>query len=105
MKRVLDLLVIFLFSVSACWAENYPDMVTLESSENQSATFLSLGEAQKKDDIEVAIASYVDEMPAELFDLLAQGRSDFLTNHRRFGDDIKEAVARLEEICFGENRN
>ncbi|MBP5764075.1 MAG: hypothetical protein J6W47_03105 [Bacteroidales bacterium] len=51
MKRVLDLLVIFLFSVSACWAENYPDMVTLESSENQSATFLSLGEAQKKDDV------------------------------------------------------
>lgn len=59
----------------------------------------------QKDDIEVAIASYVDEMPAELFDLLAQGRSDFLTNHRRFGDDMKEAVARLEEICFGENRN
>ncbi|MBR0037470.1 MAG: hypothetical protein IJP70_07495 [Bacteroidales bacterium] len=52
----------------------------------------------QRDDIEVAIASYVDDMPQELFDLLSQGRPDFLTNHSRFGADMKEAVARLEEI-------
>lgn len=57
----------------------------------------------QKDDIEVAIASYVEDMPRELFELLAQGREDFLTNHRRFGNDMKEAVEKLEALCFGEN--
>ena len=42
-------------------------------------------------------------MPRELFELLAQGREDFLTNHRRFGNDMKEAVEKLEALCFGEN--
>lgn len=52
----------------------------------------------QRDDIEWAIATYADEMNRELLDLLAGGRSDFLRDHSRFGDDIALAVERLEEM-------
>ena len=54
----------------------------------------------QKDDIECAIASYVDTMPGELYALIAKGRPDFLLCHSRFGDDMKEAIATLEKLCF-----
>ena len=50
----------------------------------------------QRDDIEYAIANYVDSMPRELYDQLAEGRDDFLLDHRRFGDDMAEAVQKLE---------
>ncbi len=53
----------------------------------------------QKDDIEYAIASYVDDMSQELYTLLAEGRDDFLRNHATFGADITHAVERLEELC------
>ena len=52
----------------------------------------------QKDDIEVAIAQYADEMDAELFQLLAQGRKDFLHNHRLFGTELDEALTALEKM-------
>ena len=52
----------------------------------------------QKDDIEYAIASYVDEMSQELYDLIADGRSDFLREHSRFQEDITKAVELLEKM-------
>jgi len=52
----------------------------------------------QKDDIEYAIASYVDSMPRELYDLLAEGRPDFLLDHRRFAADMTLAVNHLERM-------
>jgi len=52
----------------------------------------------QKDDIEFAIASYADEMSRELFDVISKGKADFLHNHKRFKDDISEAVELLEKM-------
>ena len=46
----------------------------------------------QKDDIEYAIASYVDDMSQELYDEISGGRADFLRDHKRFQNDITEAV-------------
>ena len=51
----------------------------------------------QKDDIEIAIASYADEMSQELFDLISGGRADFL-NTQRFQEDITKAVEILENM-------
>ena len=50
----------------------------------------------QKDDIEIAIASYADEMSQELLDVISGGRADFLRGHKRFPEDITQAVERLE---------
>jgi len=52
----------------------------------------------QKDDIEYAIASYVDDMSQELYDSLAEYRADFLRDHKRFQEDITQAVERLERM-------
>lgn len=52
----------------------------------------------QKDDIEYAIASYVDDMSQELYDMIADGHSDFLLDHSRFEEDITKAVERLENM-------
>lgn len=52
----------------------------------------------QKDDIEIAIASYVDDMSKELYDAISDGREDFLRDHKRFRDDITMAVEKLEEM-------
>ena len=52
----------------------------------------------QKDDIEYAIASYVDEMSQELYDMIADGRNDFLCEHSRFQEDITKAVELLEKM-------
>ena len=52
----------------------------------------------QKDDIELAIGSYVDDMSKELYEAISDGRSDFLRDHKRFGDDITLAVERLENM-------
>ena len=51
----------------------------------------------QKDDIEIAIDSYVDDMSQELYEAISDGRADFLRDHKRFGDDITLAVERLEK--------
>ena len=52
----------------------------------------------QKDDIEYAIASYVDEMSQELLDVISGGRADFLRDHKRFKEDITKAVKILENM-------
>ena len=52
----------------------------------------------QKDDIEYAIGSYVDDMSQELYENIANGRKDFLRDHKRFQEDITIAVERLEEM-------
>ena len=52
----------------------------------------------QKDDIELAVGSYVDDMSQELYEAISGGRPDFLRDHKRFGDDITLAVERLEEM-------
>ena len=51
----------------------------------------------QKDDIEMAIDSYVDDMSQELYEAISDGRADFLRDHKRFGEDITLAVERLEK--------
>ncbi len=52
----------------------------------------------QKDDIEYAIASYVDEMSQELYDAISDGRTDFLRDHSKFQEDITKAVEQLEKM-------
>ena len=52
----------------------------------------------QKDDIEYTIGSYVDDMSLELYEILTDGRPDFLRDHKRFQEDITLAVERLEEM-------
>ena len=52
----------------------------------------------QKDDIEYAVASYVDDMSKELYDYISAGRTDFLRDHERFQEDITKAVLSLESI-------
>ena len=52
----------------------------------------------QKDDIELAISSYVDDMSQELYEAISDGRSDFLRDHKQFGKDITLAVERLENM-------
>ncbi len=52
----------------------------------------------QKDDIEYAIACYADGMNPELFDEISDGRADFLRAHKRFVEDMAQAVERLEDM-------
>jgi hypothetical protein len=52
----------------------------------------------QKDDIEIAIASYVDDMSKELYDIISGGRADFLRDHKQFQEDITLAVEKLEKM-------
>ena len=52
----------------------------------------------QKDDIEYAIATYVDSMNGELYEAISGGQADFLRDHRRFQEDITIAVEQLEKM-------
>ena len=52
----------------------------------------------QKDDIEYAVASYADDMNGNLYEAISGGRDNFLRDHRRFQEDITQAVERLEEM-------
>ena len=54
----------------------------------------------QRDDIEYAIASYVDDMSRELYETISDGRTDFLRDHKRFQEDITNAVERLERMLY-----
>lgn len=51
----------------------------------------------QKDDIEYAIAQYVEGMDRELYTAIANGKQYFLTDHRTFAEDMQMAEERLEE--------
>ena len=50
----------------------------------------------QKDDIEMIIGSYADDINPELLALLSGGRTDFLKDHKRFEADLRQAVEMLE---------
>lgn len=50
----------------------------------------------QRDDIEFAIALYVNDMNKELYAHLAKGRKEFLCNHTTFAADMQEAINELE---------
>ena len=52
----------------------------------------------QRDDIEFAIASFVDDMSQDLIETISDGRSDFLKDHKRFREDITLAVEQLEKM-------
>lgn len=52
----------------------------------------------QREDIVYAIGSYVEQMDKELRDELSRGRQDYLMTHDRFGEDLAEAVERLEQM-------
>lgn len=52
----------------------------------------------QRDDIEQAIASYVDEMSPELYALLSRGNSQFLHSHSHFHEQLQQALAELEAM-------
>ena len=54
----------------------------------------------QKDDIEYAIASYVDEMSGELLRAISDGKAGFLKEHTRFEGDITSAVNTLERMLY-----
>jgi len=52
----------------------------------------------QKDDIELAISDYANDMSQELYDAISGGMADFLRDHKRFQEDITKAVEILEKM-------
>lgn len=52
----------------------------------------------QKEDIEYAIASYVEDMSKMLYQTLSNGKKDFLLNHSSFHSDLVEATLVLEKM-------
>lgn len=52
----------------------------------------------QKDDIEYAIAQYVDGMNKRLYNALSHGNCNYLLSHEAFAKDLPEAVDRLGEM-------
>ena len=52
----------------------------------------------QRDDIEVAIADYVDGMNPLLYKTIGDGNAEFLRVHRRFASDMALALERLERL-------
>ena len=54
----------------------------------------------QRDDIEWAVASYVEGMNPILLSIISCGRPDFLLDHLHFNDDLASAVDRLEALLL-----
>ncbi|SEF43732.1 hypothetical protein SAMN05216354_0429 [Xylanibacter ruminicola] len=52
----------------------------------------------QRDNIEMAIASYADDMNQELYDAISGGKVCFLRDHKCFQEDITRAVEILEKM-------
>ena len=52
----------------------------------------------QKDDIEVAISSFVESMPPELYAQSSDGRDNYLVDHQHFADDMNDALDKLEKL-------
>lgn len=53
---------------------------------------------QQKEEIEYAVAGYVEMMSASLYEEIAGGVPDFLLRHDTFAADMVTAVNRLEAL-------
>ena len=51
----------------------------------------------QRDDIEYAIAQYVEGMNRQLYSLLADGKENYLVDHVSFEADMRDALQKLEE--------
>jgi len=51
---------------------------------------------RQRDDIEYAVACYVDGMDGELYRWLAAGSEGYLRDHANFERDMSDAISRLE---------
>lgn len=58
----------------------------------------------QREDIEYAIAQYVEGMNSELYAMIADGRMDFLLNHQTFATDIVSALDTLEVLLTKTNK-
>lgn len=52
----------------------------------------------QRDDIEYAIASYVDGMNEALYAAISEGKAHFLLDHPSFSQDMPLAIERLEQM-------
>ena len=52
----------------------------------------------QRDDIEYAISQYVDGMNPALYQLLANGRENYLLDHTRFEQDMRDALKTLDRM-------
>lgn len=52
----------------------------------------------QKDDIEYAISSYVQDMDKTLYDILSDGRKDFLIDNNRFHADLLSSIEKMESM-------
>lgn len=52
----------------------------------------------QKDDIEYAIASYIEGMSKSLYTRIAEGNQHFLMDHKSFSYDMPKAIERLEDV-------
>lgn len=52
----------------------------------------------QKDDIEYAISQYVEGMNPQLYACLAGDRKDFLLDHAKFEQEMREAQDKLEKM-------
>lgn len=60
--------------------------------------YLHSGMDWQRDDIEMAIADYVQQMDSELYAHLSANIPDFLLTHSRFESDLSHAVRQLEQM-------
>jgi len=54
----------------------------------------------QRDDIEMVISDYCQQMDSQLYDRLAHGQPDFLHSHKHFPRHLKEAMQTLEELLI-----
>lgn len=60
--------------------------------------YMHSGMDWQRDDIEMAIADYVQQMNSELYNKLSGGTTDFLLTHSRFESDLRHAIRQLEQM-------
>lgn len=85
---------------------NAKDMITKDCIESAYCFFHQKWRVYKysnnlrqKDDIEYSIASYVESMNRQLYETIAEGKSDFLTDHTSFATDMQAAINRLDTMA------
>lgn len=55
---------------------------------------------RQRDEIEVAISDYVDQMNPELLAKLSGGDEEYLRTHATFSQQMPQAVSKLEKMLF-----
>lgn len=61
--------------------------------------YMYSNDMRQKDDIEYSIASYVESMNRQLYEKIADGKKDFLTDHTSFATDMQAAISRLDAMA------